>query len=136
MQRLHDGLRVEAYWNLRRKTWSIRYKGRVIAHKTALTLRDVTWVVQPAGRDRVRRERRKNVHAMARGTVHMPKHPDPVQWNRYCASITYNPYKHDQFVYCEDDHPIRKSQMGFLSTTFIVTRDTRIPSVQILGHIA
>jgi len=66
----------------------------------------------------------------------MPKHPDPVQWNRYCASITYNPYKHDQFVYCEDDHPIRKSEMGFLSTTFIVTRDTRIPSVQILGHIA
>ena len=54
----------------------------------------------------------------------------------YTPWHAYNPYKHDQFVYRADNNPIHKSEMGFLSTTFVVTQDIRIPSVQILGHIA
>ena len=133
-------MKVEVYWNLRKKCYSVRSKGKVIAHVPFITLKDVEWVVQPGGRRRVRKQKRKNVHAFARGTWLYGD--DELQLVndelRLCnrMPITYNPYKHDQFVYRADNHPIHKSQMGFLSTTFVVTQDIRIPSVQILGHIA
>ena len=59
-------MKVEVYWNLRKKYWSVRHKGKVIKHTRCIRLRDVQWVVQPAGKERVRRENRKNVHAFAR----------------------------------------------------------------------
>jgi len=90
-------MRVEVYRNLRKQCWSIRYKGRVIAHKQRLTLRGCKLVVQPAGRERVRREKRKNVHAFIRG-----------MWDgdgSYVSSkilhperVYYNPYRDAHFM--------------------------------------
>ena len=59
----------DIYWNLHKLCWSIRYRGKVIAYAREVTLADARWVVQPAGQARVRREKRKNVHAFARGRL-------------------------------------------------------------------
>ena len=92
-------MRVEVYRNLHKRCWSVRalegpQKGRVIAHEHDFILEACSYAVQPAGRDKVRRTGRKNVHAFIRGTL--PSEP-MVMWPG-TRGVTYNPYKHDGFV--------------------------------------
>ena len=90
-------MRVEVYRNLRKRCWSIRHKGKVIAHEDGLVVWDCELVSQPAGRERVRREKRKNVHAFIRGEWYGPK-SSTEDITGY--KITYNPYTDDTFM-CE-----------------------------------
>lgn len=67
-------MRVFVYFNLHKKCWSIRamegnQKGRVIAHAQAVELANCTFKVSEAGRQRVLREKRKNVHAGVVGDI-------------------------------------------------------------------
>ena len=41
---------VEVYYNLHKKTFSVRHAGRVWFHTNVLTLRNCKFAVQPAGR--------------------------------------------------------------------------------------
>jgi hypothetical protein len=68
--------RDDVYFNLHKKVYSIRgrsgfYKGRVRYHAKALEITYPTFVVQPAGRAKVLKEKRKNVHAFVRGLVRL-----------------------------------------------------------------
>ena len=56
-----------------------------------MTLVDVKFAVQPAGRAKVLRERKKNVHAFVRGTVAR----NPIMAHQQVVS--YNPYEMDSF---------------------------------------
>jgi len=102
-------MRVDVYMNLHKGEFSVKAlegenKGRVIAHSWRVSLRDCTFVVQPAGQARVRREGRKHVHAFVRGELvtlgndcldplfNVTRKPKPME------RFTYNPYKHDTFV--------------------------------------
>jgi hypothetical protein len=99
--------RCEVYWNLHKDCWSVRYpNGRVFMHAKHVVLKDVQWVVQPAGRTRVRAEGKKNVHAFARGvlidahTVRSIK-DDTLFLGRAGQAhgrAYYNPYEHDTFM--------------------------------------
>ncbi len=67
-------MKVFVYWNLHRKCWSIKslagtFKGKVFAHARELDLANVVFKVSEAGRQRVLREGKKNVHAGAVGTL-------------------------------------------------------------------
>ena len=91
-----NGERVEIYRNLHRNCFSIRHRGRVIAHlmdddPMQLVLRDVQYVVQPAGHAKVLRKRQKNVHAFVRGTIAR------MSWENIRGAVSYNPYKSDSF---------------------------------------
>tara|TARA_R110002020_G_scaffold131844_1_gene294599 strand:+ start:62 stop:463 length:402 start_codon:yes stop_codon:yes gene_type:complete len=90
-------MKVEVYWNITKKCWSIRdaKTKKVVEHLRQLVLTDVTFVVQPAGNARVRREKRKNVHAWAKGTL-IDYYAG--SWPRW-EEVTYNPYKHTSFVF-------------------------------------
>lgn len=68
-------------------------KGRVIKHARSLVLRDCKCKVSKAGRARVLREKRKNVHAGIEGTL-----VDQVPCLRLAEQVTYNPYKYETFV--------------------------------------
>jgi len=93
-----SGLRVEIFWNLQKKLFSIRplkgpQRGLVCMHTDLILLEDVTFAVQPAGRARVLREKRKNVHAFVRGTLvstgaNVPVGIEEAGWD----FVTYNPY--------------------------------------------
>lgn len=109
-------MKVFVYFNLHKKCFSIKAlegdcKGRVVAHRTALTLHDVTFKVSEAGRQRVLRERKKNVHAGVVGHWHGYDH---LTADACTTSVTYNPYKFDSFVYASDSAPIKQAQNALL----------------------
>jgi hypothetical protein len=88
---------VEVYWNLHKKCWSVRdaKTRRILAHEHSLRLNNVRFKVSEAGRERVRREGRKNVHAFVVGEW-------VKEWDRPTTLIgraVYNPYLVQEFVF-------------------------------------
>ena len=86
-------------------------KGRVIARSSHVLLEDVRPKVSQAGRRRVLREGRKNVHAGLVGNLvgltNRPFHGEV---------ITYNPYMYDGFVFkAFDQVHYYGSELAFLS---------------------
>ncbi len=90
------GRRVRVYWNLHRHCYSIQDAATrlVISHVDHIDLVDVVFKVSEAGRQRVLREGRKNVHAFVVGTV-VPEALDAHGW---WWNISYNPYKGPDFM--------------------------------------
>lgn len=99
--------KVEVYWNLHKNLFSVRQNGKVIAHMGKLCLTDVDFRVQPAGRERVRREGKKNVHAYVKGEYsHALLDTISDEDMEDARPITYNPYKYDSFVYADTLTPV------------------------------
>lgn len=92
----NPGFPIQVYRNLHDKDgsrrWSLRQNGLIVGHADEIYLRCVDFHVSPAGRNRVRREGRKNVHAYADGLLSFDWSGDPI------GEITYDPYKDDGFV--------------------------------------
>ena len=84
--------KVEVYRNLHKKCWSVRQGGIVRFHCDTINLKDCLFVVQPAGRAKVLREKKKNVHAFVRGYISNECSPAVLD------EIYYNPYKAGSFV--------------------------------------
>ena len=102
--KLNHGDRVEVYRNLHNGCMSIRRDGKVVKHLQpwqSLYLQNVTFAVQPAGREKVRREGKKNVHAFVRGQVILPSTMNcfTETFKEKCkVVVTYNPYQNDHFT--------------------------------------
>lgn len=99
-----EGQKVDVYWNLHRNCYSVKSRsgpdyGKVIAHAETVTVCNVQLVVSQAGRRRVLKEKRKNVHAVLRGVWSSPSDAATV-------GITYNPYKYETFVLRDSEAPI------------------------------
>jgi hypothetical protein len=75
---------------------------RIIAHVDTINLTDAKFVVNESGRQRVLRERSKNVHATVHGTVGTPG------W-KTGIPVTYNPYKYSSFVFLADEKPVYRA---------------------------
>jgi hypothetical protein len=117
-------MKVFVYFNLHKRCFSIKalegaMKGRVIAHRDQALLSDAKFKVSEAGRQRVLKEKRKNVHAGVVGdwidssgdyaTI------DAVAING--SAITYNPYKYSTFVHLYGEHPIGLARLVALTVT-------------------
>lgn len=105
-------MKVDIYRNLRTGLWSIRHKGRVFMHASKILLDDVEFVVSKAGRERVLRERRRNVHAVARGRVRS------LETTLSCGTwrqVTYNPYRFDSFVLADDLTPVHSVRQAYFT---------------------
>lgn len=92
-------LRIDVYKNLHKDLWSVRgargdIRGVVICHEQEVWLTDAVFRVQELGRQRVLREKRKNVHAYIQGDYTEEKPECDVQ-------VRYNPYEHSTFVTLE-----------------------------------
>src|SRR5574343_1925883 len=83
---------VSCYRNLHKKCYSVMYKGRVIKHLTNFCLKNAKFVVRESGRQRVIREKRKNVHAFVVGEL-VEDATGVTVGNR----ISYNPYEQNYF---------------------------------------
>lgn len=108
---------VEVYRNLRDEIFSIRSPGgKVITRRSMVTLRDVKFIVQPAGREKVRREKRKNVHAFVKGAIilDIPKELNHFHVNKEWRQVTYNPYRNESFVDVETNEPIEKAEYVYM----------------------
>jgi len=115
-------MRVEVYFNLHKYIWSVRSckTGRVILHTDEVHIDNPTFVVRKAGRERVLREGKKNVHAFVRGDmtvfndfdhIKVGFDPDYVDY----TLVSYNPYKHDTFVDVCDVRPVRTAKRAVLT---------------------
>ena len=95
--------RVNVYFNLHKRVWSVRQSGIVIEHADQVFLKDVRLLVGKKGREKVVREQRKNVHAYASGYVCEPQ--DLPNVPERISAITYNPYKNKTFVFKDNGKP-------------------------------
>jgi hypothetical protein len=89
--------KVEAYFNLHKRKFSVRdaRTRRVLYHADSVTLVGVSFKVSQAGRARVIREQRKNVHAYVQGYV-ISSDIDATKATH--KRVTYNPYAHSTFI--------------------------------------
>tara|TARA_B100001964_G_scaffold98085_1_gene109663 strand:+ start:69 stop:488 length:420 start_codon:yes stop_codon:yes gene_type:complete len=117
--------RVQVYYNLHKKCLSIRYKGKVIEHAREVTLTDAKFHVSEKGRQRVLKEKRKNVHAYVSGklkeTFWFTQAPKYV-WTAK-QRVTYNPYKHKSFVDKLTLEPIASAEVVHIQDRLITAGD-------------
>jgi len=90
------------YRNLHTKNFSVRYKGKVIDHVNSAILIGCTFNVSEKGRQRVLKERRKNVHAtIACDDYYAIEYEHDIK-----DEVYYNLYKHDKLVLTSLGRPI------------------------------
>tara|TARA_R110001606_G_C14972292_1_gene603321 strand:+ start:197 stop:562 length:366 start_codon:yes stop_codon:yes gene_type:complete len=108
-------MRVEVYFNLHKKLFSVRdcKTGRVVSHTDAVTILDPKFVVRKAGRERVLRERKKNVHAFVRGEL--IAYEEIVYAPELYTDVTYIPYKYSSFVNRFTEEAVDKAHIAVLS---------------------
>jgi hypothetical protein len=102
---IEQGQKVKVYFNLHKMVFSVQdYKtGLVIGHTPVINLKDVTFKVSEAGRQRVIREKRKNVHAFVIGYYVND------QEGTESDKATYNPYKYNSFVN-DQEQPLNEAK--------------------------
>ena len=105
-------MRVQVYRNLHKSigksaVYSVRDKKtrRVVDHQSFIILRDCKFHVSQSGRERVLREKRKNVHAWVEGSL-LFTGDDALSFYEKLVlgaveatleGVLYNPYRYDQF---------------------------------------
>jgi hypothetical protein len=103
---------VDVYRNLHTGTWSVRSRyrqdyGRVIGHPEHIIILDAKFVVLEPGRQKVLREKRKNVHAFVRGEMEDTSNGNSLAFpTRLLMPVTYNPYKMGSFYNPETGQPV------------------------------
>jgi hypothetical protein len=125
-------MKVFVYFNLHKKCFSIKalegaMKGRVVAHRDTVLLFQPTFKVSQAGRERVLREKRKNVHAGVCGNWYegLDEQPTLSSVKERGELVTYNPYKYTSFVYKEDESEVDSAMCAGL----FVDAETRRASI-------
>lgn len=106
----HLGKKVYVYWNLTKKCWSVRHKGKVLFHASYLELDDCTLKVSEAGRQRVLLQKKKYVHAGVEGKLADWWFGDSVQLAADGERIGYNPYKGGTFFEYSSNMPRLKAR--------------------------
>ena len=122
-----QGFKGFVYRNLHQNCWSVKalsgpHKGRVVLHAAEVMVAEPEFRVNEAGRQKVLREKRKNVHAGVVGRIYqatvleeryattpttcvrVDAAPDGEHYVDHEAyrEVTYNPYKFDSFVFADN----------------------------------
>jgi hypothetical protein len=85
------------YWNLHKKCFSAKYRGKVIKHFHNAIVAVPEFRVSAAGRERVRRERKKTVHAYIVSNYVNVQCPN-FSASQNARTAKYNPYVNESFV--------------------------------------
>ena len=89
--------KVYVYKNLHRNCYSVKQDGLVKMHTDSVCLWDASFQVGKKGRERVLKEKRKNVHAGVSGYIDLDWDSQPHPPTKTCG-VVYNPYSHKTFV--------------------------------------
>ena len=104
---------VYVYRNLRKDCWSVRQGDTVRFHTLYAFLRDAKFKVLQAGRERVVKEKQKNVHAFVVGLLTNPCQKfatSHIVIKEKYSAITYNPYAYQSFVRVDDKKAVKTAQ--------------------------
>jgi hypothetical protein len=109
-------MKVFVYFNLHKRLFSVKSlegasKGKVIGYSHSIVLDHTQFKISEAGRQRVIRERKKNVHAGVTGTL-----IDVGTIGKMFKGdiITYNPYENSTFVKKFTNNPVYKGKLTAL----------------------
>ena len=126
-------MKVRLYRNLKirdKRAWSIMAqegpkKGRVIDIVSGAVIENATFKVSESGRQRVIREKSKNVHAFVEGELvsSTPLESDrtPTRPTGY-APVTYDPYKFSTFMRVDCGESIRASSRVVIDGKGVVAK--------------
>ena len=95
MNGINENKKVEVYFNLHKKCWSIRQAGVPVVHSDFVEIKEPQFVVQQGG------------YLTKRVSI-FPKRQ---------KLVTYNPYKHTSFVERGTDKPICNAEYAVLDIT-------------------
>ena len=104
-------MRVSVYKNLHKECWSFKEtkpKARV-QHADVIVLVDCKFRVGIKGRERVLKERQKNVHARIYGI--MPQVETNSELRQGMVEVTYDPYKNPYFYVKETEERVDEAKM-------------------------
>jgi hypothetical protein len=107
---INPSLRVRVHRNLHNGMYSVVQHGLVVAHASHIVLSVCEFIVNESGRQRVIRDKRKNVHAFVVGYLACNQNVESLP-----TRVSYNPYKGASFVTPENDS---------VSKAFVVCIDT------------
>jgi len=97
---------IQVYYNFRKKLFSVQEKiegkWKVVEHTNEIFIRNATFKVSEAGRQRVLKEKRKNVHAKIVGE----RFPFIPKSFVYRDEVSYNPYKGPNFMVVSEQKPL------------------------------
>ena len=93
---------VKVYRNLHKGCWSIQQNGLVKAHSDEVNLFDCEFLVNEKNRQKVIKQKRKNVHAFVKGYIW----DTPVD---LIKQASYNPYANNYFYDVNDLVSIHKA---------------------------
>ena len=110
-------MKVKVYWNLTRNCWSVQYKGRILGYSETLLMENVTFKVSEKSRQRVIREKRKNVHAFAVGVIREWNNPKPQELTK---PISYNPYRFGHFYDKDTLDKVESNPLVYLGNKSLV----------------
>lgn len=104
--------KVRVYRNLHQEgsngepAYSIQQDGKVLGYAQECWIQDAKFIIQKAGQERVRREKKKYVHAFVDGFLTSPK-------NNYLPfTAKYDPYTDDTFVDVFDGEPVYEAMIA------------------------
>lgn len=116
---VHAGQRVQVYRNLKFKdriVYSIRdvKSGLVLGHATDILLSNsCKFVVREVGRQRVLKEKKKNVHAWIEGSFGIIHAGDDKIFSDG-TQVRYNPYTNSYFEMADCGEPIVEANLVFI----------------------
>jgi hypothetical protein len=102
------------YRNLHKNTFSVKHRGKVIAHLDELYAHKVSFKVYEAGRQKVLRTKQKNVHAYVVCDNYTKAIDTDAFRNIYKDAfntlVRYNPYHGDSFIDVNTGNPVHESK--------------------------
>ena len=119
--KIDESRKVFIYKNLHKDCWSLKQDGLVKAHMHDLTMFDCSFRVNAKGREKVLKEKRKNVHAGISGYIDSPWVMNALAVQTKFSNIKlakYNPYKYSTFVRSDDN-----TKPVFWSSSVRMTKD-------------
>lgn len=122
--------RYYIYRNLNKGGFSIKYKGLVTDVLNTFEAFNVEFSVSRAGRERVLKNKVKNVHAYVVAESWTPK-LRPVPKGMKEVEVTYNPYKHESFVIKETGEPVHEAAAVRFhdNRCFILQKEARMKGI-------
>jgi len=112
---------IQVYRNIHKNrpdggaVYSVRNSdGIVEGHESYLTLTDCKLRVSNKGNERVRDEKRKNVHAYIQGKRGSLTPKAWIYRDKQTVEVTYNPYKYKSFVRVDTGEPVTEAQTIFI----------------------